>query len=172
LAEARALVLGGGSVGLLAALLLRHQGCVELWLGDINPLRRETAAMAGPFHVFDPGQEQPTDDSFDLVIDAVGAASTRAMASKAVRAGGVIMHIGLADSSGEMDVRRMTLAQITFIGTYTYTPVDLRAAVDKLHGGALGELAWTEQRTLADGAGAFEDLLRGRSAAAKIILKP
>lgn len=172
LAEARALVFGGGSVGLLAALLLQDQGCGELWLADINRLRRDTAATAGPFHVFDPTQEPPADDGFDLVIDAVGAPVTRAMAINAVRAGGVIMHIGLADGSGEMDVRRMTLAEVTFVGTYTYTPVDLRAAVSKLYSGALGELAWIEQRALADGADAFDDLLRGRSAAAKIILKP
>lgn len=108
------------------------------------------------------------DDGFDLVVDAVGAASMRALATKAVRAGGVIMHIGLADSRGEMDVRRMTLAH----GTYTCTPIDLRAAVDKLHSGALGELAWTGQRALADGADAFSDLLQRRSAAAKIILRP
>ena len=171
-AEARALVLGGGSVGLLAALLLRDQGCGELWLGDINRLRRDTAANAGPFHVFDPTHELPTNDGFDLVIDAVGAPATRATAVKAVRAGGVIMHIGLADSSGEMDVRRMTLAEVTFVGTYTYTPVDLRAAVNKLYSSALGDLAWIEQRALADGANAFADLLNGQSAAAKIILKP
>ena len=33
------------------------------------------------------------------------------------------------DNQGSMDVRAMTLREITFIGTYTYTPVDLRVTL-------------------------------------------
>ena len=36
--EGRALVIGGGSVGLLAALILRSYGCTEILLCDTNPL--------------------------------------------------------------------------------------------------------------------------------------
>ena len=50
--------------------------------------------------------------------------------------------------------------------------VDFRAAVDALHSGALGPLDWYEERGLADGVGAFDDLLNGRCGAAKIILRP
>ena len=38
--------------------------------------------------------------------------------------------------------------------------------------GAIGDLAWVEERPLAAGARAFDDLHRGRSAAAKILLRP
>ncbi len=107
-----------------------------------------------------------------MVIDAVGGKTTRQAAIAAVRPGGVVIHIGLLDNEGGIDVRRMTLREITFIGTYTYTPVDLRATLAKLAGGALGALDWIEQRPLADGARAFSDLLRGRCAAPKIILRP
>ena len=90
----------------------------------------------------------------------------------AVRPGGVVMHIGLLDNDGGIDVRRMTLQEITLIGTYTYTPVDLRITVEKLHSGAFGDLGWVEQRPLSDGARAFDDLLHGRTAAPKIVLRP
>ena len=96
----------------------------------------------------------------------------RASASAAARPGGVIMHIGLQDNDGGLDVRRLTLQEITFIGTYTYTPLDLRATMMLLHNGSLGDLGWLEQRSLDDGAGAFDDLLHGRSAAPKIVLRP
>jgi len=33
-------------------------------------------------------------------------------------------------------------------------------------------LDWYEERDLSDGAGAFSDLIEGRSASAKIILRP
>ena len=82
------------------------------------------------------------------------------------------MHIGLLDNEGGIDVRKMTLQEITLIGTYTYTPVDLRATVKKLYSGAFGDLGWVEQRSLSDGAGAFDDLLHGRTGAPKIVLRP
>ena len=80
------------------------------------------------------------------------------------------MHIGLLDNDGGMDVRKMTLQEITLIGAYTYTPVDLRATVKQLYCGAFGDLGWVEQRSLS--AGAFDDLLHGRTGAPKIVLRP
>ena len=170
--ESRALVIGGGSVGLFAALSLADRGCSEIRLGETNRLRRETAAETGVCSVVDPSAEAVEESTFDLVIDAVGSRITRAMASASTRPGGVLMHIGLMDNDGGLDARRMTLQEITVIGTYTYTPVDLRVTLDKLHHGALGDLGWVEQRELKDGAGAFDDLLRGRAAAPKIVLRP
>ncbi len=71
-----------------------------------------------------------------------------------------------------MDVRKLTLSEITLIGTYTYTPVDLRATLGKLYDGSLGTLQWVELRPLSQGAAAFDDLLHGRCAAPKVLLTP
>ena len=49
---------------------------------------------------------------------------------------------------------------------------DLRATVAALQRGAFGDLAWVEERPLAEGARAFRDLHDGRSAAARIVLRP
>lgn len=171
-AEARALVIGAGSVGLCAALILKDQGCAAPVVAEANPLRRQTAHAAGVADTVDPAAGALPDNGFDLVVDAVGAVATRTAAVAAVVPGGVIMHIGLQDSEGVMDVRRMTLSEITFIGTYTYTPIELRATIAKLASGALGSLDWVESRALGDGAGAFDDLLHGRAAAPKIVLCP
>jgi len=51
--ECRALVIGGGSVGLLGALILKAWGARDVHLAETNPLRRETAAAAG-LEAFDP----------------------------------------------------------------------------------------------------------------------
>ena len=180
--EARALVIGGGSVGLLTALFLLDKGATEVHLAETNPLRRATAeagAVTGVnanieprrAQVFDPRTEPPDDDSYDAIFDAVGNAQTRNTAIKSARPGAVIVHIGLADAAGELDVRRLTLQEITFIGCYTYTPTDLQQTLAKLAGGALGALDWLEQRPLSTGADAFKELLAGECAAAKIVLQ-
>ena len=170
--ESRALVIGGGSVGLFAALALRDQGASEIHLAETNPLRRQTVESTGACRVIDPVSEPAGESSFEIVVDAVGGKQSRKAAFAAARPGGVVMHIGLLDNDGGIDVRRMTLQEISLIGTYTYTAVDLRATVKKLHSGAFGDLGWVEKRSLGDGARAFDDLLHGRTAAPKIVLCP
>jgi L-iditol 2-dehydrogenase len=172
-AECRALVYGGGAVGLAAALSLHAQGCRDILLAETNPSRRETVARAGICTVFDPiGPDGPADSSVDVVIDCVGAKPTRAGAIAAIRPGGVISHVGLSDGADGMDVRKLTLQEVTFIGTYTYTMQDFRATLAAMHSGALGPLDWFEQRGLDEGGGAFADLIAGRAAQSKIILRP
>ena len=109
---------------------------------------------------------------FDLAIDGVGFSATRETASKAVRPGGVIMHIGLGGSEGGLDIRRFTLQEITFMGTYTYTAEDFRATAQAMFSGKLGRLDWFEARPLSKGAKAFVDIRQSIVEAPKIILKP
>src|SRR3546814_10038103 len=108
LSELRALVSGGGAIGLSAALVLHSQGCRDIMLGDTNPLRRAGAERTGTCPVYDPATESgPEADSADIVIDAVGLGATRRAAVAAVQPGGVLVHVGLLDAAGERDHRQM-----------------------------------------------------------------
>ena len=84
----------------------------------------------------------------------------------------MIAHVGLGEDAGGLDIRRLTLQEISFIGTYTYTAQDFRDTARAMFAGRLGPLDWVECRPLQDGARAFEDIRAGRAAAPKIILKP
>jgi threonine dehydrogenase-like Zn-dependent dehydrogenase len=170
--ECRVLVIGGGAIGMTAALLLRHLGVAELVVAELNALRRQAIEQHARCSTIDPRQAPPAAAAFDYVIDAVGAKATRVQAFEAVKPGGVIMHVGLQDWASEIDMRRLTLAEITLLGTYTYTTADLRATVDALARGVFGDMAWVEERPLAQGPQAFVDLHEGRSASAKIVLRP
>ena len=173
LVESRALVFGGGAVGLSAALSLYAQGCRDIALAETNPARRKTAQSAKICQVYNPLSDGgPEENSIDLVVDCVGAKPTRQAATAAIKPGGVIVHVGLLDGADGMDVRKMTLQEVTFMGSYTYTMDDFRGTLEAMASGALGDLSWFEERDLAAGAGAFADLLEGRTGAAKIILRP
>jgi threonine dehydrogenase-like Zn-dependent dehydrogenase len=173
LSEGRALVIGGGAVGLSAALVLASHGCRDIQLADTNPGRRKTAEATGVCSTYDPLSDAgPKPGSIDVVIDAVGAKATRGTAIKVARPGGVIVHVGLLDGVDGVDMRRLTLQEIVLVGCYTYSMVDFRAAMTALHSGALGKPDWFEERPLAEGIAAFDDLQHGRSNAAKIILRP
>lgn len=169
LAQVSCLVLGGGAIGLGAALAFRAQGGSDVTIVEPNTSRRERIMDTEDFKCHSAADDNSAPD---LVIDAVGIAPTRASASKLVRPGGLIMHIGLGTSEGGLDVRRMTLQEITFIGTYTYTMADFRSTADAIFSGKLGKLDWIDKRPMKDGARAFKDIASGRCAAPKIILQP
>ena len=163
----RALVIGGGAIGLATALALKAMGIDEIVISEFNPLRREYLQE----HI-DANVVEKTEGSFPIVIDAVGFGSTRAVASQLVSPGGVIAHVGLGDKTDGLDIRRITLQEITFIGTYTYTAQDFKDTAEALFAGRLGLLDWIEKRALSEGERSFQDLLGYKVAAAKIVLEP
>ena len=113
-----------------------------------------------------------SDAPYPIVIDAVGYAATRAEASARATPGGVIAHIGLGEDLGGLDIRRMTLQEITFIGTYTYTAQDFRDTAAAIFDGRLGALDWCRHQPLDTGADAFWSLRAGEVAEPKIVLIP
>lgn len=169
--DVQALVIGGGAIGLGAALSLKAQGISDVVMIEPNDLRRR-------YLIDHCGQTVITEDDlfedhqFDVVVDGVGYAPTRALASAKVRPGGVIVHIGLGSAEGGLDIRRATLQEITFVGTYTYTAQDFRDCAQAMFDGELGALDWVETRPLSEGAQAFADIRAGTVATPKIILKP
>ena len=166
-AERRALVLGGGAIGLGAALALRAMGVTDITIVEPNVARRVFLTEACNERTV----EMP-DGQYALVVDAVGYAATRATASAVAQPGGVILHIGLAEDAGGLDIRRMTLQEVTFIGTYTYTGEDFRMTAQAIFEGQLGDLNWFETRPLGDGARAFVELRAGQIGTPKIVLEP
>ncbi|MCY4150719.1 MAG: alcohol dehydrogenase catalytic domain-containing protein [Aestuariivita sp.] len=165
-----AVVFGGGAIGVASALCLSHHGIADITLIEPNELRRDYLKESANY-----GVEAPSKISghrFDFAIDSVGIDATREAASAVVNPGGVILHIGLGGGSAGLDIRRMTLQEVTMIGTYTYTAHDFRNTCEAMFERRLGPLDWTEARPLAAGARAFDDIRNGRVAAPKILLQP
>jgi L-gulonate 5-dehydrogenase len=165
--QREALVIGGGAIGLAAALALKAMAVDRVTIAEPNDIRRA--------FLQDHCQQQVLSAAigdYAIVIDAVGYSATRALASRCARPGGVIAHVGLGEDMGGLDIRRMTLQEISFIGTYTYTAQDFRDTAEAIFSGRLGPLDWFETRPLSQGAQAFQDLRTGNVAAPKVILTP
>lgn len=165
--DVSALILGGGAIGLGVSFALRIMGITDIRIVEPNAIRRGFLVQKCGDTVLDAAGYE-----CDLVFDAVGLAETRRTASALTKPGGAIVHIGLAESAGGLDIRRMTLQEITFIGTYTYTGEHFRQAATAIFDNRSGDLDWFETRPLAEGAQAFSDLHAGKVAAPKIILAP
>lgn len=170
-ANITALVIGGGAIGLGSALSLSAQGVRAVTLVEPNDERRTFLKERCGQNTINPDALNAT-AMFDLIIDGVGYAATRETASAHTYPGGVIVHIGLGEDTGGLDIRRMTLQEITFIGTYTYTADDFSATAQAIFDGTMGPLDWIVQKPLSDGAQAFKDIRAGLIAAPKTILVP
>lgn len=169
IAEGRCIVLGGGAIGVLTAMILADQGCKDLWIAEPNAHRRAVLERCCNARAYDPGAGGPEAESADMVFDAVGMGVTRKAACELVMPGGTIVHIGLQDSKDGIDTRRITLQEIHFSGTYCYSRYDFAAALKLLTRGLVTNHEWIEVRPLEQGAQSFVDIHEGK-APPKVIL--
>lgn len=167
------LILGGGAIGLASALIAAQFGARDIWIAETNPTRHAKLSSAGNFNVFDPRTSQVADKrDFEMIIDAYGGTQTQKMASQLVCPGGVIVNVGLAGGEVGLDVRKMTLQDIRFAGSYTYTHQDFIKTTEAMFAGKLGSLDWFETYDLSQGANIFSQLNNGNVSNPKVILIP
>lgn len=171
LQSARILIYGGGAIGLASALILKYLGADNVAILETNSKRITLLEEATDVEVYNPSTQNSAHKA-DIIIDAVGSGITRKSAISGISAGGVVVHIGLGDFDSGFEPRKITLAQITVVGSYTYTHDEFVEVVDSMSKGRLGKLDWYKNYALSDGPLAFRQLLEGRADAIKIILNP
>jgi len=161
--ETKVVILGGGAIGLLSALVFREKGIGRLLIAETNEKRRHVLEQSVDAETYNPLKDNPDTAGADIILDSVGSGATRYTASQLVAPGGTIVHIGLQDNEPGLDTRRLTLQEIAFFGAYCYTNEDFLEALSLLHGGLADKGEWTEMRSLSDGAQAFRDIQNGNA---------
>ena len=161
------LIIGGGAIGLASALAFKAMEIENIVIVEPNTIRRKY--LNDNCNVV---AVEKVDELFSIVVDAVGFKKTRELASEKVSPGGVITHIGLGEDLGGIDVRRITLQEVSFIGTYTYTAQDFKDTAKAIFDGRLGPLDWIERRPLSEGNRAFSEIRAGLVPSPKIVLGP
>ena len=171
LKDSKALVIGSGAIGLLSGLILsKVKKCEEIVIVEPNDKRLKESLKYLDADGLKPNSKNINGDHFDIVFDTVGLEATRKQAIESIKPGGIIIHIGLTQPSGNFDFRKTTLQEITFIGTYCYTNRDFEKTLNILNNKEIGTLEWIEYRNLKEGASAFKEIHDGKCTAPKIIL--
>ena len=173
ISECKILIQGAGAIGLLCGLILSNEKkCKNITLSDPNKLRLQECSkyLGGKF--VDPKDKELNENGFDLVFDTVGLEISRQQAIYTVAPGGTIVHVGLTQPSGSFNFRKLTIQEITLVGTYCYTNQDFIKSIDILAEKKIGSLKWIEYRELKDGANAFKEIHNGKCIAPKIVLIP
>ena len=151
---------------------LSDGNCKKITMTDPNKLRLDECANYLQAKFLDPNNKELTENRFDLVFDTVGLEASRQQAIHVICPGGTIIHVGLTQPAGNFNFRKLTIQEITVIGTYCYTDSDFKKSINTLTSKKLGSLKWIEYRELKEGAKAFAQIHNGTCVAPKIILIP
>ncbi len=89
------LVLGGGTMGLLIAIVSQMSGAGSVTLADPAPAKREAARRAGIADIVDPSSLGA--DCFDVVFEAAGVRQALEQAVPLVEKTGVLVQVGVHD---------------------------------------------------------------------------
>ena len=173
LSECKILIQGAGAIGLLCGLLLnKEKKTTNIIMSDPNKKRLDECSKYLKANFVSPNDKSIKANNFDLILESVGLEATRHQAIKSIAPGGTILHIGLTQPSGTFDFKKLTIQEVTLVGTYCYTNKDFQKTLEILKKKKLGDLGWIEYRDLKKGSEAFQEIHNGTCVAPKIILIP
>ncbi len=129
----RLLVIGPGTIGLLAAQFAMAAGC-EVHVVGLTPASLTFAAGLGVTGAWT-ADELP-DLRWDAVVEASNHASSPALAAALVDAGRRVVYIGLSERPSVLDTRTLAMKDVTAVGVLSASP-GLSGAIDSYASGAV-----------------------------------
>ncbi|MBT8408301.1 MAG: L-idonate 5-dehydrogenase [Alphaproteobacteria bacterium] len=168
----RVLVTGCGPIGMLAVLVARTAGAIEVVATDIAPFTLEMAGKIGADQALNVGKHPDalaafTDNKghFDVLFECSGVAAALASAIPAMRPGGVIVQLGLGGDM-TLPVQAMTAKELQLRGSFRFH-AEFFEAVDMMRRGRLDVRPLITQTVPLSQAIAAFDIASDRSRAVK-----
>jgi len=132
----KVLVLGSGTIGLLAAQFALAEGA-EVHVGGVREGSLELARSLGVQHTWQLDElARDRESEFDAVIEATSVDSMPALAVKLTRPAGRVAFIGLSSTPSQVDTRDIALKDITAVGILSASP-GLAGAIESFASGAV-----------------------------------
>jgi 2-desacetyl-2-hydroxyethyl bacteriochlorophyllide A dehydrogenase len=166
----KAVVIGGGPIGVLIATVARDRGA-EVVVFELDAGRRAQIADLG-IQTLDPRETDQvewvndwTDDAgADVVFEVSGAAAAVLGATGLAKVRGTVVVVAIHPTPREIDLQRMFWRELRLLGARVYEAEDFAAAVDLLARGVIpAGLLITRIVPLRQTAEAFGDLEAGRA---------
>jgi 2-desacetyl-2-hydroxyethyl bacteriochlorophyllide A dehydrogenase len=180
----RVLVLGAGTIGLMAILAARAGGAGEILATARRPQQREAALALGADRVFDSADEtallgEAIAGPVDVVIETVGGrADTLDTAVATARPGGAICLLGAFTGNPSFPALFILAKELKILGSKVYGRAGARAEYDialdilQRQGKAIAERLITHRFPLDDIARAFEVASDKTTGSIKVTIAP
>jgi L-iditol 2-dehydrogenase len=135
------LVVGSGTIGLLAAAILKFRHPKRIFVSDTNEIRLDIARKMGADVVINPSRDDPGDiirrstDGLgaDVAFEAVGATPTVEQAMAGLRMGGTAVWIGNSAKMIELDMQQIVTRELRVVGSFLYSFQEFQEVVDMLN---------------------------------------
>ena len=171
----RVLVTGCGPIGLLAVMVARAAGAVEIAATDLSDFTLGKAKALGADHVMNVGTGGDVyapfladKGHFDVLFECTGVAAALSGAIPALRPGAVVMQLGLGGDM-TLPLQAMTAKEIELRGSFRFH-AEFATAVKMMQAGRLDVTSLiTHEMAIDQAADAFE-LASDRSQAVKVQL--
>lgn len=140
------LIIGGGPIGLIIALVARLSGARLVTIAEVSPFRLAVARQLG-FETIDPAAEAPPERTraltggkgFDVVFEASGSRAGVAAVTDVARIAGTIVIVGMASASHPFNTTQAFIKELTIQGVRIHSQLNFAAAIDLLASGRLDE---------------------------------
>lgn len=131
------LVIGAGTIGLLALALLKYRGAKNIIVSDATDFRLDVARELGSDFTINPRTADFTEEiqritggkGCDFAIEAVGIAPTAQNSLDSLKIGGTAIWIGNAQKMVEVNMQKIVTKELSIKGNYVY---DLKGFADSL----------------------------------------
>jgi (R,R)-butanediol dehydrogenase / meso-butanediol dehydrogenase / diacetyl reductase len=166
----KAVVIGGGPIGVLIATVARNAGA-DVVVIEPEPRRRAQIADLG-FATLDPIADDQvawvnswTDDAgADVVFEVSGAAAAVRGATALAKVRGTLVIVAIHPTPREIDLQRVFWRELRLLGARVYQRTDFETAVELLRDGVIPADALITSTVALDAVGAaFEDLESGKA---------
>jgi threonine dehydrogenase-like Zn-dependent dehydrogenase len=166
------LVVGGGPIGVGAALAARRRGASHVVVSEPQAHRRALAAQLG-FETYDPSAGEPLPRRYPVAIECVGHSATLAAALDAVPPKGTVVFVGLAEETVDLPATPLMIGERAIIGSSAYSAADFRETAAWVAEGESDLSPIIEERVGLDGLPAvFAGYADGSLHALKAVLQP
>jgi threonine dehydrogenase-like Zn-dependent dehydrogenase len=165
---ATAVVIGAGTIGLGCMQAALLHGIQSVSVIEHHPTRRNQALRLGAHAAH--ASADGVDPGFDLVVDAVGAEATRALAIDLLNPAGTAVFIGLHNDETPLPWRKVIRGNYTIRGVFAYSDKDFEQALDWLAHGRAGIGDLKAVLPLEAGPAAFATLAKGPTDDIKVFL--
>jgi len=174
------LVVGAGTIGLMALLWLKYRGARRVIVCDVSDHRLEIAKHMGADDILNPAGCEFTNAVSDLTngamcdisIEAVGINATAQSSLDALKLSGYAIWIGNASRMVTVNMQNIVTKELAIKGSYIYTKVDFEKSLKLLSEKVINaEPLITHHMDMSDGVKAFELLKNNQDGkAVKVVL--
>jgi threonine dehydrogenase-like Zn-dependent dehydrogenase len=165
-------VVGGGPIGVAAALAARRCGAARVLVSEPLPHRREVAERLG-LETLDPRSTDAPRSEFPVAIECVGHSETLAAALGSVRPRGRVVFVGLAEETIQLPTTPLMVGERSISGSSAYAAADFRATAEWVASAEDDLAPLIESRVDLDGLpDVFDGYARGTLVAMKTLLQP